>query len=295
MNARPTIIHFQQLHGEWEKLKAACTTAKDRDTQECEAGKEMASWHDCKDFDSLMEYKTEYTGNLDTLVTDLDQKIADFASKDVAQGLLDKRDNWSKLHTTVVELRKDVDDHQRLDVWEGEAAQSYKKLLPTQMAALTELAGLATSQGTACDQLSLINAYMFVNTNDALIEAESKLRNMPGPDINWADEKIGGSKFDSYRYLRRTANAIDYLTSIIDWLRNQQAISSADWSGAATSLDTDLTSITGNTVNLQQNGQWPGIGVVVGSGAANTSDAGSGNDVDVNEANVNDTGTSVGW
>lgn len=287
------LISYATISARWNTTKLAINRAREADRKECEAAQRYANWHNCKDTDRLVEYANEEIASLDAVVSEVDGQIMGLQAKDVVPGLLDKRDNWTNLKDDIDLIHEDVDKMQ-MDKWVGEAKEQYQSLIPTQLKALHEMSGLAVSQSTACDNLALVNAQMFTCVKDGV---EQILEYADANDqTKYVDssETVDGKNWQDARYLWRTWTLRDRLTAFKTWLVEQSDPELSDWSSPAKELDSSLTELTNSTTNLQSNGVWPGIGLVVGAAASGTGDADATN-TNLSDPTLNQSGGSYGW
>lgn len=287
------LISFATIQARWNTTKAAINRARQADRTECEAAEKYANWNNCKDTGRLIEYADEEMASLDAVITEVDAKIQELAAKEVVPTLISKRDNWLTLKKEIDLIHQDI-DKMRMDKWVGDAKEQYQSLIPTQLKALKELSGLSVSQSTACDNLALINANMFSAVLDGIEQVHDYAAGNDQPKHKDSDESIGGVNWQDAQYLNRTWTIRDRLSALQTWLVEQSDPEISDWSTPSKEMDTSLTQLTGATTNLQRNGVWPGIGLVVGANASGTGDA-SQTDVDMTDPNLNQQGGSYGW
>ena len=288
------LIKFSDLKSKWNSVKTAIDAAQRADKDECNAAKKFADWHNCKDTDDLVGKADKEIGEVDTLVTEVDGLIMGLQTMDVVASLLSKRDNWSTLKTNIESIKTDVDGLTN-ETWVGKAKDQYLKLLPTQSNSLVEMAGLAKSQSTACDNVALINAQMFVAVKDGLSQLwDYANANRNSRAIDWGAETIGGVNWQDQQYVFRSRTLEAKLLAFRDWLTEQSDADLADWSNPSSSLNSSLNTLTSGTTNLQANGVWPGIGIVAGQDASNTGNAGK-SDVSVTDPTLNQEGGYYSW
>ena len=173
-------------------------------------------------------------------MTEVDGLIMGLQTMDVVASLLSKRDNWSTLKTNIESIKTDVDGLTN-ETWVGKAKDQYLKLLPTQSNSLVEMAGLAKSQSTACDNVALINAQMFVAVKDGLSQLWDYVNaNRNSRAIDWGAEPIGGVNCQDQQYVFRSRALEAKLIGFRDWLTEQSDADLADWSNPSTSLNKGL-------------------------------------------------------
>lgn len=255
----PARVTFAQLQRRWSQALRLISQCQRADMAECEGARQIASMTDCKDTSDLLGKARSRVNALNGVVQQVSRLIEGYADKDVVDELLARKDQCSALVEQIDGIGTDV---QKLGVesWEGPGAEAYRGLLPTQLGALSELSAAATAQGAACEQLAAINAWVFHATGQGIDDIIAYAGQNTSPSVNVQAKTVDNTEWTNARYCRRTWTLEAKLKAFAQWIQQQQNPASAQWAGAARSLDGQLVDTTRATAALKQDGTWPDFG-----------------------------------
>lgn len=261
----PEEISYYQLNEVWIRVKTACNNAYTADNNEATKAKAKAKADGaCEKGDDFDGRINEFKGRYDGVIQRIDGAIGGaFKNNDgVGKKLQAKKADWDEVARRIRDVNGTVNERLTMDKWISDGAKGYQAALPTQQKALTELEGMATSQGQAVDQIGLMNAWIYANAHAGLVWVESSLQTKP--EFQLTDEawgRVGGALdnkwvFD-YPFFWRSADNFVYLESFANWCDQVQNSSSADWAIPANNLGGGLKAIEEMPVNLKPGAKWP--------------------------------------
>lgn len=273
----PDLIDMFTLNQAWESLKSRINTVwTNGEKWEAQtAAKTVADTAWCDDVEKFTNDLNKLDERISNAITAIENELTTkFQPNDgVAKKLFDMKDKWVNVGAKVQATHDSVDKHLKMDDWGGEGGQEYKNVLPTQMKALIELKGLAQSQSETCDQTSMMNAYIWLNAKTSIESVKSRLpKGYTNASITGAGHstKINNTLFSNWAFARYGIPLADNLESLQAWLAKQTDPYDSDWAGPANTLKSDLTKVTSAPLNLQPDGQWPGIKMRVDGQPGNT-------------------------
>lgn len=176
---------------------------------------------------------------------------------------LQKHQNeWRSIRSEAGRLQREIEERQGADNWQGDVGNKYRESLQTQMQALEELGGLASSNNMGAMQVSTTHRALWGTAEKILQDVRSELSQVPGGNF------YGGDPSGVVLFVRTDA-AGQMLGQVAPWFEDS-ITSKADWVGCMSALNDELMQAQEAGV-VTKNGKWPEAGTTVNMEAGQTS------------------------
>lgn len=172
------------------------------------------------------------------------------------------QEEWRDIRSETARLQREIQERQGVDKWRGYVSDQYRESVETQIRALEELGGLASSNNMGAMQVSTTHRALWGTAEKILTDVRSELSQVPGGNF-YGDDPSGVVLFV------RTDAAGQMLGQVAPWFEDS-ITSKADWVGCMSALNDELMQAQEAGV-VTKNGKWPAAGTSIAQEAAQTS------------------------